>query len=1662
MVAVGCSSSLLAVHLACQGLINGDCDIAITGGITLDVLPISAKTDIWNQLGITGPAVRCRAFDDNANGISKGEGCGVIILKLLKTALADKDHIYGVLHASFANHDGHSNGITAPHPSAQADLLINAWERARITPDLLGYFEAHGTGTALGDPIEIKGIQIAYDKVMKGFKSSSNRIPIGSLKSNIGHLADGAAGIMSLIKVLLCFHYDSIPASIHFVKPNHFINWQTARVQVCSKQIDWPKNDRARYASVSSFGLLGTNVHVVVADAHEYHTFSEPLLEKQSIEVLAISADTKESVVKFSRVLVSFIDRIDCNKSCLRSFCYTLTCKREHDRFEHRAIVLARSWAEMKTELHMLLSTDRNDIVTDIDATLVQLYSKGHGYLYQHVSSKLKTNTRASLVEHLGSFLKGATLSCNEFYEGAHHMPLLPNYCFEKHRFWPDVQNKTMINAHLLHLEHKSNSNDHMQVQRQLTESKTKVYEILEKALDDAIGDHLDWSQSNPDGQIELVQVLKWGLPMIVREHHCEEATALAHYIVDYKTEFDLTKGPLVRCNLYHLDEQSFLFTVVAHHIIFDGWSHFIMQNEIWRNYKLLMSDEVIDRRLQLPLYAEYESQKICYATELVYWTSMLKKHEFTKSIPGDLPRPPIFSNNGKRITTFIPIDLIRALNRDEVCRYSIFTQLLSVVYLLMYKFTHKTALIVGTPIAGRQSTLWKHVIGFFVNTLAIGIKLQSEALLFEFFKLVQKTCADAFDNSVVPFDEIVAALDPPRDTSQTPIFNINVCYHNTEAIVDHVEPPSEIHLQRILPHNDSAKWDLYFDFLHETRDNTFRFTLEYYSDLYTDVYAQDLVNTFIDFLHRITHVTGAMTIEDFLSYRTQEPLVNGCSSENKLNIFWGPSVNNGSISVCARLVEQFISKGSITAIMSSKCEQIYSYSSLLRRLSDLACFLRKECQLSLQTRVGVLVDHSHWSVTSALSILMSGLTLVPLDSQSPFNRLEKICNNTGIQALVYSVAHLRNANRLLWSCNSLKTIVCIGERDVQVRVESLQHNALSDTELWDAVATSAGTNDIAGGGWKNSYDQTLFSEEEMNEYAINTEEHLRPYLTPELTVLEIGCGSGYTTRAIAPHVKHYVATDSSAQMIATLRVKLNTSVYPMVTFETVSAISLKEHFAPASFDLIILNSVVHCFPGHNYMTRVFHDCVRLLKPGGSIFIGDVMDLEKREEFIASLHAYQQQNPSKNTKLNWENELFLMRGFFEQLCSSINGQLTVLSKIGTIENELKCYRYDIIITVKGLSKPSVLPILSKMSYDWSDIDGKGSTDELECLSKEVALTNEAYILFTSGTTGQPCGVVVDHCALLNYILWACETYQMTPQDCMPFFSPLTFDFTITSLICPLITGGKLAVFDIFQRDYQQIADSNFLTIAKFTPLQLSTLLSVARERLSEKRFILGGEELNGELLNSLKRCQVEHPFIVWNEYGPTECTVGCVVKKITSEEAPWKSVNMSIGYPIQNTFAAIVDDKNYLVPPNTRGRLCLGGFCSTRILGHDRAHMEIYPTKMEAFLTDDIAQYNSESNEILHFGRVTSHTAKLNGIRIDLKEIEKCLKTVSGIHEVWPVVFENNERQLLGVVFQAANDQQNHVWTARLVAQAKSQLSTVSVPSMWAQQQQKREQKLMV
>lgn len=256
-VDTACSSSLVALHLACQSLQQRDCDRALVGGVNAICSP---TTNILTcKLKALSPSGHSRAFDAAADGYLRGEGCGVVTLRRLADAEHDGDPILGVISGSAIGHNGFSSGLTAPNPKAQEKVIRQALERAELSPDDVSYLEAHGTGTELGDPIEMRAAMSA----LAGQRSKDEPLLVGSVKTNIGHL-EAAAGMAGLIKVLLSLQKNQIPGQLNFENPNPHIPWETAPVKVLTEPASWP-NPEQQVAGVSAFGMSGTNAHVIVS-----------------------------------------------------------------------------------------------------------------------------------------------------------------------------------------------------------------------------------------------------------------------------------------------------------------------------------------------------------------------------------------------------------------------------------------------------------------------------------------------------------------------------------------------------------------------------------------------------------------------------------------------------------------------------------------------------------------------------------------------------------------------------------------------------------------------------------------------------------------------------------------------------------------------------------------------------------------------------------------------------------------------------------------------------------------------------------------------------------------------------------------------------------------------------------------------------------------------------------------------------------------------------------------------------------------------------------------------------------------------------------------------------------------------------------------------------
>lgn len=317
IVNTACSSSLVALHHACESIRQGQAEMAIAGGVNLNLTATPfvslSRVTALSQTGV------CYPFDNRANGMVLSEGAGAVLLKPLQQAINDGDYIHGVIKASAVNNDGHSQGITAPRPQGQAEVIRQAYVNGGIHPETISYVETHGTGTPLGDPIEVEGMAQAF----RSFTSKKGFCGIGSVKSSIGHMLS-AAGIVSLIKVVLAMKHQRIPHTIHFEEANQNINFSESPFYVVDKKPrTWErKGEIPRRAGVNAFGFGGTNAHVILEEAPA--VLSEELNHKEEDGpyVLFLSGRTEEVIKKVANQLGAFVENHP--ELPVSSICYTM------------------------------------------------------------------------------------------------------------------------------------------------------------------------------------------------------------------------------------------------------------------------------------------------------------------------------------------------------------------------------------------------------------------------------------------------------------------------------------------------------------------------------------------------------------------------------------------------------------------------------------------------------------------------------------------------------------------------------------------------------------------------------------------------------------------------------------------------------------------------------------------------------------------------------------------------------------------------------------------------------------------------------------------------------------------------------------------------------------------------------------------------------------------------------------------------------------------------------------------------------------------------------------------------------------------------------------------------------------------------------------------
>ncbi|MBA3720776.1 MAG: polyketide synthase dehydratase domain-containing protein [Parachlamydiaceae bacterium] len=437
-----CSSSLFALHAACVALRNKECDMAFVGGTNL--LLSSEHYRYFSSIKALSPRGRCLSFDDSADGYVPAECVASILLKPLEKAKKDGDQIYGIIKGSAALHGGYTPSLTAPSIQGEENVIVKAWENAKINPETLSYIEAHGTGTKIGDPIEINALTSAFKK----FTDKKGFCFVGSSKANMGH-AEGAAGLVGIIKVILQMKNKIIPTMPNYKKLNSLINLNNSALQINHENINWNSESGPKRAGISSFGFSGAYAHVVLEEfvspnKHEVAKSEYPI-------VFLFSAKTKKQLLEKA---ISFLEHIRERKysfSELINVAYMLQVGRE--QMDERLGIIVRSFSELEEKLNLFIQSEQpstqkyylgtkenlNDTLAlfENDQDLDDVLNK---WMEQHKYERL-----------LKLWVKGLTIDWKNLYTPTELSKIqkisLPSYPFAKQRFWLPKGDKVMSKA---------------------------------------------------------------------------------------------------------------------------------------------------------------------------------------------------------------------------------------------------------------------------------------------------------------------------------------------------------------------------------------------------------------------------------------------------------------------------------------------------------------------------------------------------------------------------------------------------------------------------------------------------------------------------------------------------------------------------------------------------------------------------------------------------------------------------------------------------------------------------------------------------------------------------------------------------------------------------------------------------------------------------------------------------------------------------------------------------------------------------------------------------------------------------------------------------------------------------------------------------------------
>lgn len=1141
---------------------------------------------------------------------------------------------------------------------------------------------------------------------------------------------------------------------------------------------------------------------------------------------------------------------------------------------------------------------------------------------------------------------------------------------------------------------------------------KTADKEKLERSLNQLINRHESLRTSFVKIDGIAFQRINKNVQLQFETYQCD-LNNFKLFMRSFVKPFDFNAPSLMRSALVEVENFGFAWVLDIHHIVADGTSTEVLTDDFIRFYQ---GKELPSLKLQYHDYSEWQNNMILEGkleSQKEYWVSKFSDNIPRLDFPADKLRPPVFTFEGKNFDFEIAPELSAKI-RQFCKKYNTTLQMtmISVLNVVFAKYTGREDITIGFGIAGRRHPDLERIVGMFVNTLVTRNFPEGHKSFIEFNKEIISNCLTAYENQDFQFEDLVDSLKLERDPSRNPIFDINVIVQNfekskadiSEITGRNINSNLESELMSSWSGSGTSKFDMTW-FVVERGENI-AINIEYYSAIYNRETIEKLSKHFKHIL-KVLLDTPDVLLSDvkMLTVEEEVALLNNYAHGEKYDYPFESTLHELFEKQCT------LKKDSIAVLDD---EGSLKYGELNANANQLANFLIEQ-KIQTEAKIGILQKRSKELVVSILAVLKAGAAYVPLDSEYPEDRLMQMVKDSGIEILLSDRENIEFANRLMWRSGKIKCLVCTDSKNVY-NEKLVVRNELMRKELWDHVG-NASTDLISGGGWMSSYTGEYFSNQEMEEYSENTYLKLKKYLRKDARVLEIGCSSGLTMFKVAPEVGMYLGVDLSSSILARTQQVVNEKGLKNIKLECLSADQV-DSISENDFDIIIINSVVQSFNGHNYLWNVIKKITDKVSDKGIIFFGDIMDADKQEALVHDLQEFQRNNPGKGyrTKTDWSNELFLSQNYFADLVHYGIGvsEVDCSNKIHTVSNELTRYRYDAVLKMNKLAKNKFDgDKLSKCLYDLSTVN------KYPVISPAVPVTgnNLAYIIYTSGSTGKPKGVMIEHKGVINYIYWVLKDI-VTERESGRFalFTSVSFDLTVTSIFAPLLKGDAVKIYgtpDVADNVKLLLEGNGHEDVVKLTPSHISLIDGLNAQVFPFKKVIVGGEELKPTQVKTLKTLNPQ--VKIYNEYGPTESTVGCIAWEVSGD-------TIFIGKPIMNTSVYILGTAMEIVPAGVIGEIFIGGaglargYLNNQEITNEKFIVNPYEKNERLYKTGDLGRWLLEGN-IEFLGRKDDQV-KIRGHRIELGEIEKAIEYYPSVVSVTVIVKTNekDEKNLIAYV----------------------------------------------